>query len=76
MISGILLFFTYDNSRPKAGIFNPVLLAGCQTNGYTRIGKAAKISKAKKLTKVCTIGVPLFLQDLYIYQKNRKDFQK
>lgn len=56
----------------KAGIFNPVLLAGHQTNGYVRDGKAAKISKAKRLVKVCTVGVPIFLQDSFIYLKNLK----
>ena len=60
----------------KAGIFNPVLLAGCQTNGYTRIGKAAKISKAKKLTKVCTIGVPLFFTRFIYLPKKPKGFPK
>ncbi len=50
----------------KAGIFNPVLLAGNQTNGYKRVGKAAKIGKAKKLVKVYTLGVPL-LFTRYIY---------
>ena len=38
----------------KIGIFNPVLLAGNQTNGYVRVGKAAKIGKAKKLVKLYT----------------------
>jgi hypothetical protein len=53
----------------RAGNFNPVLLAGHQTNGYKRFGKAAKIGKAKKLTKVYTIGVPsLFAK--YIYLSN------
>lgn len=51
----------------KAGIFNPVLLAGHQTNGYKRTGKAAKIGKAKKLTKVYTLGVPL-LFTRFIYR--------
>jgi len=39
--------------------FNPVLLAGNQTNGYKRFGKASKIGKAKKLVKLYTLGVPL-----------------
>lgn len=50
----------------RAGVFNPVLLAGNQTNGYKRYGKAAKIGKAKKLTKLYTLGVP-FLFARYIY---------
>lgn len=53
----------------RAGNFNPVLLAGHQTNGYKRFGKAAKIGKAKKLTKVYTVGVP-FLFAKYIYLSN------
>ena len=57
----------------KAGIFNPVLLANNQTNGYTRTGKAAKKGKAKKLTKVYTIGVPL-LFGKYIYSVNTPEF--
>ena len=54
---------------PRAGSFNPVLLAGNQTNGYVRTGKAAKMSKAKKLTKVFTLGVPLLFAT-YIYKSN------
>jgi hypothetical protein len=54
------------NAGPKAGGFNPAILATNQTNGYTRVGKAAKIGKAKKLVKVCTIGVPLLFSK-YIY---------
>ena len=60
----------------KAGVFNPALLAGNQTNGYERVGKAAKIGKAKKLVKVFTIGVPL-LFTRYIYgPKFPTDFPK
>ncbi len=44
----------------KFGEFNPAILATNQTNGYKRKGKAAKMSKAKILTKTYTIGVPLF----------------
>lgn len=46
--------------------FNPALLADNQTNGYVRVGKAAKIGKAKKLVKVFTLGVPVFFSR-YIY---------
>lgn len=53
----------------KAGSFNPALLATNQVNGFTRIGKAAKLSKAKKLTKVFTLGAPL-LFTRYIYWSN------
>lgn len=56
------------SSKNKTLNFNPALLAQNQTNGYTRVGKAAKIGKAKKLTKVFTIGVPLFFSR-YIYME-------
>ncbi len=46
--------------------FNPVLLSKAQTNGYTRTGKAAKLGKAKKITKTFTIGVPVFFSQ-WIY---------
>lgn len=48
-------------------MFNPTLLAGNQTNGYTRINKASKIGKSKKITKVFTIGVPLFFTRFMYY---------
>ena len=53
----------------KQSNFNPSLLASNQTNGYTRIGKAAKIGKSKKLTKVFTVGVPLFFTRFIYYDK-------
>ncbi len=56
------------NLKGKAGNFNPALLAGNQTNGYTRVGKAAKIGKSKKLTKVFTVGVPVFFSRYIYYQ--------
>ena len=56
------------NLKGRAGNFNPVLLASNQTNGYTRVGKAAKIGKAKKLVKVFTIGVPVFFSRYIYYQ--------
>ena len=40
--------------------FDPVKLSKNFTNGYVRVGKAAKIGKSKKITKVVTIGVPIF----------------
>ena len=46
--------------------FNPVLLAKGQTNGYTRVGRAAKLGKSKKITKAFTIGVPIFFSQ-WIY---------
>lgn len=54
------------NLKGRAGNFNPVLLAGNQTNGYTRVGKAAKIGKSKKLVKVFTVGVPVFFFAIYL----------
>lgn len=50
----------------KAGIFNPALMASNQVNGFVREGAAAKIGKAKQLTKVYTLGVPLLFAK-YIY---------
>lgn len=64
-----LFAFRMATLGQRAGSFNPVLLAGNQTNGYTRTGKAAKMSKAKKLTKVFTLGVPLLFA-VYIYHSN------
>lgn len=61
--------FKMANFGHKAGVFNPAILATNQTNGYIRTGKAAKIGKAKKLTKLYTIGVPLLFVR-YIYPKN------
>lgn len=60
----------------KAGGFNPALLAGNQTNGYTRVGKAAKIGKAKKLVKVFTLGVPLFFTRYIYASRIPTDFPK
>lgn len=60
----------------KAGGFNPALLAGNQTNGYTRVGKAAKIGKSKKLVKVFTLGVPLFFTRYLYASKIPTDFPK
>ena len=60
----------------KQSNFNPALLAGNQTNGYTRIGKAAKIGKSKKLTKVFTIGVPVFFTRFIYYEKIPRGLSK
>ncbi len=71
-----LFAFRIANAGQKAGTFNPVLLAGNQVNGYVRTGKAAKMSKAKKLVKVFTLGVPLMFAK-YIYHSNTpKGFPK
>jgi hypothetical protein len=43
-------------------------LARGQTNGYVRVGNASKIGKSKKITKQCTIGLPLFFSK-YIYSE-------
>ena len=40
--------------------FDPVQLSKNFTNGYERVGKAAKIGKSKKITQVATIGLPIF----------------
>lgn len=50
----------------KAAAFNPALLAANQVNGFTREGNASKLGKAKRLTKVYTLGVPLMFAN-YIY---------
>ena len=60
----------------KVGAFNPALLASNQVNGFIRTGAASKIGKAKKLTKVYTLGVPLFFAQ-YIYPvKTPEDFPR
>lgn len=60
----------------KLGVFNPALLAGNQTNNYKRAGKAAKISKAKKLVKLFTIGVPLLFTRYIFWNVVPLDFPK
>lgn len=64
------------NAGQKAGTFNPVLLANNQFNGYTRTGKAAKMSKAKKLVKVFTLGVPLLFARYIYHSSTPKGFPK
>lgn len=55
-------FFMFRLSQyvPKRAPFDPVNLALGRVNGFARKGKAAKMGKAKKVTKTFTIGVPLF----------------
>lgn len=54
-------------SGHKTGAFNPALMAANQVNGFKREGAAAKIGKAKQLTKVYTLGVPpLFAKYIYL----------
>ena len=60
----------------RLGAFNPVLLASNQTNNYKRTGKAAKISKAKKLVKLFTIGVPLLFTRYIFWNVLPLDFPK
>lgn len=60
----------------RAGVFNPVLLAGNQTNGYKRYGKAAKIGKAKKLTKLYTVGVPFLFARFIYFSSTPRGFPK
>lgn len=64
-----------DNNQ-KQSSFNPAILAANQTNGYIRIGKAAKIGKSKKLTKVFTIGLPLFFTRFIYYEKMPRGWGK
>jgi len=61
---GRQFLFSLVNQKNLTIAFDPVSLAKGQTNGYERIGKAAKVGKAKKITKQGTIGVPLFFTKL------------
>ena len=63
---GTQFVFSLVNPNKQTIPFDPVSLSKGQTNGYVRVGNASKIGKAKKLTKQCTIGVPLFFTR-YIY---------
>lgn len=58
--------FSLVNPKKQSIPLDPVSLAKGQTNGYLRVGNASKIGKAKKITKQCTIGVPMFFTR-YIY---------
>lgn len=58
--------FSLVNPKKQSIPFDPVSLAKGQTNGYLRVGNASKIGKAKKITKQCTVGLPLFFTK-YIY---------
>ena len=57
---GTQFVFSLVNPKKQSIPFDPVNLAKGQTNGYVRVGNASKIGKAKKITKQCTVGVPLF----------------
>lgn len=63
---GTQFVFSLVNPNKQTIPFDPVSLAKGQTNGYTRVGNASKIGKAKKITKQCTVGVPIFFSK-YIY---------
>ncbi len=58
--------FSLVNPKKQTIPLDPVSLSKGQTNGYIRVGNASKIGKAKKITKQCTIGVPVFFTR-YIY---------
>lgn len=68
--------YALNLSKDKAQIipFDPVRLAKNQTNGYVRTGAAAKIGKAKQITKVATIGVPVFFSRFIYYEMLPKEF--
>ena len=59
----------------KAIPFDPVRLSKNQTNGYIRVGSAAKIGKAKQVTNVATIGLPIFFSRLLYYEKLPREFR-
>lgn len=63
---GTQFVFSLVNPKKQSIPFDPVNLAKGQTNGYVRVGNASKIGKAKKITKQCTVGVPIFFTK-YIY---------
>jgi hypothetical protein len=63
-LQGEQFLFSLVNQKKQIIPFDPVNLAKGQTNGYIRTGKAAKIGKAKKITKQGTIGAPLFFSKL------------
>lgn len=63
---GTQFVFSLVNPNKQTIPFDPVSLAKGQTNGYVRVGNASKIGKAKKITKQCTVGVPVFFSK-YIY---------
>lgn len=65
-IQGTQFVFSLVNPKKQSIPFDPVNLARGQTNGYIRVGNASKIGKAKKITKQCTVGVPVFFSR-YIY---------
>lgn len=54
--------------------FDPVKLAQNFTNGYTREGAASKIGKSKKITKVATVGLPIFFSRWLYFDIPPKEF--
>ncbi len=63
---GLQFLLSLVNPNKQTIPFDPAHLAKGQTNGYIRVGNAAKIGKSKKITKQGTIGVPIFFTR-YIY---------
>jgi len=63
-------FYALDLMKPKVKTipFDPVSLSKNITCGYERVGKASKIGKAKKITKIVTIGVPVFFSRFIYYE--------
>jgi hypothetical protein len=64
------MLFSRKLIKPNTRIipFDPVSLAKNFTNGYTRVGAASKLGKSKKITKVATVGFPIYFSK-YIYAK-------
>jgi hypothetical protein len=56
--------------------FDPYLLAGNRFNGYPRSGRALKCSKAKRLVKVYTLGVPLLFCRFIFFAHVPKGFPR
>lgn len=53
---------------------DPVKLSKNFTNGYIREGNAAKLGKSKKITKVGTIGLPIFFTRWLYYDSTPIEF--
>ena len=49
-------------------------LARGQTNGYVRVGAASKLGKAKKITNIGTVGVPLFFSYFFLKKIKSSEF--
>ena len=64
-----------SKGNANRGMFNPILLASNQVNGFTRYGKAAKKGKSKKATQHFTVGVPLFFSRWVFCEKPLEGFE-